>query len=77
MKPKLSNLKTVMLGLASMFGADGLALVIFGQDLLSGLWLLAVCVALMIGVVPSRLSGNQSTVAKDASEPDNYALLPD
>ena len=46
------SMKKTMIGLAWCFGAYGGALLIWAHDWKDGLWSLAVCFALILGIIP-------------------------
>ncbi|MGH9735050.1 MAG: hypothetical protein ACRD8A_10740 [Candidatus Acidiferrales bacterium] len=50
----MTTRKKMMIGLAVIFGMYGGAMLAIRHDLHDGLWAFAVCIALILGIVPAR-----------------------
>jgi hypothetical protein len=75
LKPKLATLKTLLSGLAIIFGFYGIAIIVRNHDLHDGIWSLLVCGALLLGVLPTWLLSYQLPVMEEADKPDPASKL--
>lgn len=73
LKPKLPTLRSMMLSGAVIFGGIAVAK-FFRHDLNTGLWSFAVCLALVLGLLPPWLTGHTSV--EPAVKPEKYDLFP-
>lgn len=69
---KLVTFRSMMLGGAIIFGAFAVAK-LYAHDLDDGLWSFAVCLALVLGLLPPWLTGH--SLASKKVEPEKYSLL--
>jgi hypothetical protein len=72
LKPKLPTLRSMMFSGAIIFGAFAVANML-RHDLGTGLWSFAVCLALVLGLLPPWLTGH--TIVEHAVKPDKYNLF--
>jgi hypothetical protein len=70
-KPKLT-LRSMMVNGAIMFGLYAGAM-LYKHDLDDGLWSFAVCLALVLGLLPAWLTGHN--LASKPVEPEKYSLF--
>ena len=68
----MERYRRTMLGLAIVFGAFAAAKLFVAHDLYTGLWSFAVCLALVLGLLPSWLTG--SKVVSESVKPEKYNL---
>jgi hypothetical protein len=71
-KPKLPTLRGMMFSAAVIFGGFA-AVKLLHHDLNNGLWSFAVCLALVLGILPPWLTGSE--VAQKTVKPEKYSLL--
>jgi hypothetical protein len=71
-KPKPPTFRSMMTSGAIIFGAFAVAK-LYKHDLDNGLWSFAVCLALVLGLLPPWLTG--ANVASKPVEPEKYSLL--
>jgi hypothetical protein len=69
----MATFRRIRINLAFVFGAFA-AVKLFHRDLDTGLWSFAVCLALVLGLLPPWLTG--SNPASKKVEPEEYHLLP-
>jgi hypothetical protein len=72
LKPKLPTFRSMMFSAAVIFGGYA-AVNLLHHDLINGLWSFAVCLALVLGLLPLWLTG--SKVADKTVKPEKYSLL--
>lgn len=72
LKPKPPMLRNMMLSGAVVFGGFAVAKLL-RHDLDTGLWSFAVCLALVLGLLPPWLTGHG--IADNAVKPEKYRLL--
>ena len=72
LKPKPPTFRRMMIGLAIVFGGYG-GMMLHHHDLNNGLWSCAVCFALVLGLLPSWLTGH--TIVEHTGKPEKYSLL--
>ena len=65
--------KYLMLGLAIVFGAISAVKLIREHDLYTGLWAFAVCLALVLGLLPTWLTSPKSV--EHEVTPEKYTLV--
>lgn len=61
----MTTARKMMIGLAVIFGLYGAATLVVRHDWRDGLWSLAVCFALVLGVVPWPLKSKASQAVAD------------
>jgi hypothetical protein len=71
-KPKPPTLRQTMFSAAVIFGGFA-AVKLLHHDFNNGLWSLAVCFALVLGLLPPWLTGHR--VVDDAVKPEKYSLF--
>lgn len=75
LKPKLATVKSLLSGLAIIFGFYGIAVMVRNHDLHNGIWSLLVCGALLLGLLPTWLLNHQPPAMKEAGKPDPASKL--
>jgi hypothetical protein len=72
LKPKPPTFRSTMLGSAFVFGGFA-AVKLLHHDLYTGLWSFAVCLSLVLGLLPPWLTGHR--IVDDAVKPEKYNLF--
>jgi hypothetical protein len=72
LKPKPPTFRSIMFSGAVVFGGFA-AVKLLHHDLYTGLWSFAVCLALVLGILPAWLTG--SKVASESVKPEKYNLF--
>jgi len=72
LKPKLPTLRSTMFSAAVIFGGFA-AVKLLHHDLNNGLWSFAVCLALVLGILPAWLTGERA--ADNTIKPEKYGSL--
>jgi hypothetical protein len=72
LKPKPPTFRSTLLGLAIIFGMFAAVKLFVAHDLNNGLWSFAVCLALVLGLLPPWLTGH--TIVEHSVKPEKYNL---